>query len=948
MKSFPRRLTAAGLHRDRSDSVGRPTSNPQKLEPAALHIPLILTVILMAASPVGAQQAERPAEPASPSSLARQLAVARAALRDGDVLVDGNITETAWQAAPLISGFVTSEPLDGGEPTRQTAVRILFDEDAIYIAARMWDHPDSIQRQLVRRDERGPYMDWFGFAIDPSHDRRTGYHFKVNAAGVQQDIYISDDSREDSNWNAVWESAVASDSLGWTVEARLPLSQIRYEATDGPQTWGLNLFRRRVAAAEKSHFSLESRKIRGIASQFGDLVDVQVPSSIRRVEARPYILSSFHNGPATDGDPFFDGNAAGARVGSDFRLGLGSAFTLDATVNPDFGQVDADPAVINLTAFESFFPEQRPFFVEDAQVFDFRLSGRQNKLFYSRRIGRSPHGGAPSDADFSDVPAAATILGATKVTGRTKSGLSLGGLAAVTQAESGEAFFSDGNRLDRFRVEPRTEFGVVSVKQDFNSGMSQVGALFSMLRRAQAPDHDLDYLSDQTFNSGVRFDHQWSERTWKLAGFLAGSRVQGSPQAMIAIQRASNHYFQRPDGTRVQVDSAATSMAGAEWRVQLDRQNTEHWTGSVWTAGVTRGFEVNDLGFSRNRERLDGGFRAGYRELNPGRVLREYSFTFFTFYNFSWEAFDNPGSWSSWQRAYTNGRFSLGSQITLLNYNTANLNLSFQPDQYSRSATRGGPVMIQPGNLSGRFGVGTDRRQPTSFRANLNYSRASSNSGSRTSVEGSVTLRPSPRVQVSIDSEFSVQSDGSQYVRSTSTLPYTPTYGRRYLFGDLERKSLSLEVRANYTFTPKLSFQLFAQPLISSGKYLRYKQLAAPSTFSFRNFQDGTAANVDGSVLCAGGDICRDAQGTQHVDFDGDGAPDYAFADKDFNVRSVIGNAVLRWEYRPGSTVFIVWQRQQEHDNGFGNFDLGRDLDALWGAPAQNRFIIKLNYWLGL
>ena len=472
-----------------------------------------------------------------------------------------------------------------------------------------------------------------------------------------------------------------SGTTRWDGPSKLgcPFRRSGTKRPDGPQVWGLNLFRRRIVAGETSHFSLESRKKRGIASQFGDLEDVRVPTSIRRIEARPYVLSSFHSGPAAEGDPFFDGDATGARVGSDFRLGLGSVFTLDATVNPDFGQVDADPAVINLTAFESFFPEQRPFFVEDAQVFDFGLSGGQNKLFYSRRIGRSPHGGAPSDADYSNIPAAATILGAAKVTRRTKRGLSLGGLAAVTQAESGEAFFSSADQLDQFRVEPRTEFGALSARQDFNSGMSQVGALFSALHRSLPPDSELDFLPDQAFSGGLRFDHQWSDRTWKLAGFLAGSRVQGSPEALLAIQRASNHYFQRPDGTRAQVDSAAISMTGAEWRVQLDRQNSEHWTGSVWTAGVTRGFEVNDVGFSRNRERLDGGLRAGYRELNPGRILRQYSFNFTTFYNFSWEAFDDPGSWSSWQSAYTNGTFNLGSQITLLNYKTANLNLSFRP-----------------------------------------------------------------------------------------------------------------------------------------------------------------------------------------------------------------------------------------------------------------------------
>ena len=518
----------------------------------------------------------------------------------------------------------------------------------------------------------------------------------------------------------------------------------------------------------------------------------------------------------------------------------------------------------------------------------------------------------------------------------------------MTQAESGKAFFPADDRLDRFPVEPRTEFGVVSAKQDLNRGMSQLGALFSVLHRTLPSDHALDDLPDQAFSGGVRFDHQWNDRTWQLAGFLGGSRVQGSLQGLIAVQRASNHYFQRPDATQSRVDSSATSMSGAEWRVQLNRQNTEHWSGSVWSAGVTRGFEVNDLGFSTSRERLDGWFRAGYRELRPGRILRDYSFNFTTIYNFSWEAFDDAGSWSSWRRAYTNGFFSLGSQVTLLDHKTASLNLRFQPDMFSRTATRGGPVMIQPGNLTGSLGVGTDRRKSTSVRAGLTYFRASRGSGSSTSVDANVTLRPSPRVQLEINPEFSVRSDGSQYVGSTSTLPFAPTFDRRYLFGNLERTSLSLEVRANYTFTPTLSFQLFAQPLISSGDYVGYKQLAAPGTFSFRNFQEGTAMNVAGSVLCTGGDICRDSQGTKHVDFDGDGTPDYTFADKDFNVRSLIGNAVLRWEYRPGSTVFIVWQRQQEGDAASGDFDLGRDLDALWGAPAQNRFIIKLNYWLGL
>jgi hypothetical protein len=903
------------------------------------------------ASPAGAQSTANDGATAVTTSSPRP--VTRAGTRTGDIRIDGRIDDPAWASAPVTRGFVQSEPGEGTAASRDTEARIVFDDDALYVSARMWDHPDSIQKQLLRRDERTPSMDWFGFSIDPEADGRTGYEFRVNAAGVQQDIYVSDDAQEDQAWNAVWESAVAYDSLGWTVEARLPLSQIRYEASDGPQTWGLNLHRRRAIVAELSHFSLESRRISGIVSQFGIMAEVRVPGSVRRMEARPYLLSSFHNGPAEIGDPFFDGNDAGARVGSDFRVGLGSAFTLDATVNPDFGQVDADPAVINLSAFETRFDERRPFFVEDAQVFDFNLSGGQNQLYYSRRIGRSPHGSGPSDADFTDVPQAATILGAAKLTGRTSGGMSLGGLAAVTRAESGEAYFNSqpspsGDRFEAFRAEPRTEFGVLTARQDFRDGLSQVGAIGTALRRDLPAGGEFDDLPDQAYNLGARFDTQWDDRKWKLAGFVAGSRVQGSPEALVAVQRSSVHYFQRPDATRARVDSSATSMMGAEWRLQLDRQNTEHWSGSLWHAGVTKGFEVNDLGFSTNRERLDGGAGLGYRELTPGSVLRNFNVGLRTVYNFSWEALDDASSWDSWRRAYTNGNFTLNGGVTFLGYKSLNGNLSFQPDLYSRTATRGGPVMIQPGNLNLQIGGSTDRRRPTSFSTGFRYTRANRNGGDDWAVDANVSLRPNSRVQVEIQPEFEIQKDAAQYVANTGTLSYQPTFGRRYLFGELEQKSVSLEVRANYTFSPALSVQLFAQPLLSSGDYVAYKQLLGPDGYDFRTFTEGSAVLLSGRVFCSGGAICRDASGNQRVDFDGDAVPDYTFEDQDFNVRSLVGNAVLRWEYRPGSTIFLVWQRQQDEEVGTGDFRFGRDLDALWRTPAHNRFLVKVNYWLGL
>ena len=696
--------------------------------------------LLFVASPVAAQEGVG----GQVASGDRPRPSLSAGVPTGPIEIDGRLDEASWLSAPVGTGFVQAEPEEGEPSTLRTEVRILIDDQAIYVSGRMFDpNPSEIARQLVRRDDRGPYFDWFGVFIDTNLDRRTGYGFQVNASGVQTDKYMFDDHLDDVTWDAVWESAVQIDSLGWTAEFRIPLSQIRYSSREGPQTWGVNFTRRRVASAEVSHFAMYVRQRaqeEGNVSRFATLENVVVPPSVRRMEARPYVLSSLHRGPADDGDPFFDGTATAARVGADLRLGLGSAFTLDGTINPDFGQVEADPAEINLTAFETFFDERRPFFVEDAQIFDFRLSGGQNQLFYSRRIGRAPHGEASDEATFSDVTDAATILGAAKVTGRTEGGLSMGFLGAVTQAETGRAWV-DGDVVE-FDAEPRTEYAIATVQQDFSGGASQVGAVATALHRALPPAGSLGFLADQAYTGGLRFDHQWADRGWRLSGFFAASHVRGSPEAMVGIQTASNHYFQRPDATRASVDSTATSLTGAEWRLQLDRQNTMHWIGSVWLAQVTRGFEINDLGFSTTRERLDGGWRFGYREIRPGSLFRNYSVQLRTIVNFSHEALDEPGSWSSWRRAYTGGNFNLDAQGTFLSFHEASLNLTWQPDLYSRSATRGGPIMVEPGNYGIGFSFNSDRRQSLSGNVGADYKRATLGTGDSFEINGSSERPP--------------------------------------------------------------------------------------------------------------------------------------------------------------------------------------------------------------
>lgn len=903
--------------------------------------------LLLAGAPVAAQTNNDPALVVPPTEAARAVPSATAQQRVAAISIDGRLTESDWATAPIATGFIQRQPFEGRPAEHQTEVRILLDDEAMYVAARMLDSdPTSIARQMTRREEEGQF-DYFAIEVDPDLDRRTGYRFRVSAANVQRDEYLFDDNQRDSAWEAVWESAVSLDSAGWIAEMRIPLSQLRYRPSREIQQWGVNFFRRRLASNEESHFSLISQLQRGHVSQYGQLDNVSIVAASRRVELRPYVLSSAFRGPAEAGNPFSDGSDLNSRVGIDLRYGLGGQFTLDATINPDFGQVESDPAVINLSAFETFLDERRPFFVEDARIFDFTLSGGRNRIFYSRRIGRDPHGSAPSGAAFSDVPDAATILGAAKLTGRTNRGLSVGVLASVTRAEHGRAF-DEAAGTSRFLVEPRTGFGVARLQQDLNGGASTVGVIGSLLRRELPAAGTFNDLPNSALTGGVDWEHQWGDRTWAFFGYFAGSRVGGDSAAMIRIQRSSVHYFQRPDSPRLRVDSAATSMSGFDWRMTVEKRRGDHWTGSAWAAQVSPGFEINDLGFSSRQEVLDGGLRLSYREIRPGRVFRNYNFSASTFHNYSHDLFEDLNSSASWARSHVSGSFSLNGNAQLLNYWRLEGNVSVEPERMDRTATRGGPLMLSPAGYNMRFGLDSDSRGRITVGPNVSFENASQDSESRFSTSVDVGIRPASWLTVTVSPNWSRSRTGAQYVASTEVLPFAATYGRRYVFGDLDRRELSFRTRINAAFSPALSLQLFIQPLLSTGDYTAYKQFMAPQTYTFERFAEGDPTNAGGTPGCVGGRTCVDAQGVRFIDFDGDGVSDYSFGDRDFNVRSLRGNAVLRWEYRPGSTVFLVWQRRQADESGVGDFRFSRDLGAMMRAPAENVLMIKVRYWMGL
>lgn len=550
----------------------------------------------------------------------------------GTVQIDGRLDEGAWAAAAPVTDFTQSWPSQGEPATFPTEARVLLADDALYVGIRMFDpSPDSIAAPLARRDASGIYSDWVHVSIDSRMDRRTAFRFVVNPRGVQKDVYHYDDNNEDLAWDAVWEVATTIDSLGWTAEFRIPLSQLRFASSEGGAgEWGLSIIRDVARHDERSTWSPWSRDSPGFVSSFGTLGGVEGVRAPRRLEVLPYVSSQLTRAPGVEADPFYRANATAATVGLDFKVGMPLGLTLAATINPDFGQVEVDPAEVNLSAFETFFSEKRPFFTEGRDVFGFGRTRSFNnyesqEYFYSGRIGRAPQrqvlGG---EVAYADVPAQTTILGAAKLSGKTPGGWSVGPLNAVTARENARFIDGDGVRGST-PVEPLTNYTVARLRRDLRGGQTVVGALGTATVRNLSDPALQPLMHERAFVGGIDFDHRWASRVWSLSGYIVGSHVTGDETALAATQRSSARYFHRPDAGHLEYDPTRTSLQGHLAEVALARSGAEGWDFSLAYKESSPGFEVNDAGFQGRADYRAVTTLLGRPVNRPWGILRNHN-----------------------------------------------------------------------------------------------------------------------------------------------------------------------------------------------------------------------------------------------------------------------------------------------------------------------------------
>jgi hypothetical protein len=841
--------------------------------------------------------------------------------------LDGNLSEGFWRRAPIAERFVQRVPNTGKPASQHTEVRIVIMGSNLVVGAYMYDSaPDSIAKTLFRKDG-SVFSDWFSISFDSYNDRRTAFSFDVNPLGVRRDFMYIDDRIEDYSWEAVWQTAAKIQPDGWSVEIRIPLSQLRYSASQTSE-WGVNIARHIARRNEWSFWAPTPPEIPGWVSQFGRMEGAEHIRRMRRFEVIPYVSQQLKtNGEAAAGNPYVKQIEHVTNAGVDFRLGLGPDFTMTTAINPDFGQAEVDPAVVNLSAFEVFFPERRSFFLEGMEIFrfgqtrTFNVSARPT-FFYSRRIGRAPAGGIPEDYDYADIPLNTTIAAASKVSGKTKNGWSLGLLDAYTTKESApyrRRDLSTGSAV----VEPASNFFVGRVKKDFDGGKSVLGGFFSATNRMLNDEHLKNAMRSDAYLFGLDFEHNWLNRQYTISGTFTGSLVRGSEDVMIATQRSNIRSYQRPDADYLRVDSSATSLSGYWAELALARRRGR-WVSSATLMRLSPGFEVNDLGFQTMADRHGVNFYHEYQQNKPIGIFQNFSV--FTFIDYIWNYGGN----------LVEHDYFFGSNFRFRNFWSFRLNGNYTPEIYNDRLTRGGPNARRPSDWRVQGSFGSDSRKKVA--ATVGAMRRWDASGEwDKEIWFDIAIRPAPAINVTISPSYNWQFDTDQYVTSYNDAAAIQTFGRRWVFADIHQKTLSASIRMEWTFLPDLSLQVFAQPFYSAGRYSNYKAFARPGAFAFNTYADNT------------GGFVNNGDGTLTVDADGTSGPAVSrtFADQDFNVASLRGNGVVRWEFRPGTIFFLIWQQNRIDSINDSRFQVIDDNRRLFDRKPVNIFLAKLSWWFG-
>ena len=833
-------------------------------------------------------------------------------------VIDGDVTDEAWDVVEWSSDFTQKDPDEGTPPAHQTKFKIIYDAKYLYIALRaLDDQPELIQQRLSRRE--GFAGDRINVIIDSYHDKRTAFVFTTTAAGVKgEEIATGNGSNFDPSWNPVWYTDAKVDDKGWTAEMKIPFSQLRFGKAK-EQIWGLNINRTIFRLQERSLWQRIPNDQAGFISEAGELhglIDL-VPQ--KQLEIQPFTVLQYDSYPKEGDNPFRDGSDFKVNGGLDAKIGITNDLTLDLTINPDFGQVEADPGAIALDGFQIFFPEQRPFFVENKNIFDFEFANGRDNLFYSRRIGRNPHRDANLGVgEFGKVPQNSTILGAAKFSGKTQNGWSLGILESVTANEFAEIRETDGGTREQI-VEPLTNYLVLRAQKDFNERNTFFGGIFTATNRHL--DGDFSELHKAAYTGGIDFQHNWNNRDYYIDGNVILSHVLGSPEAIELTQRSITRLFQRTDATHVSVDPTRTSLTGTGGRIEIGKAGGGNWRyngGFIWRSPE---LELNDVGFLRRTDEIIQFTNLTYLWQVPTDIYRNIRLR------------GEQSTDYDFQGNLNRVKFEIQGDVSWINNWSSDLGIGVNNNRFTNAFLRGGPRWRSANNSYLFGGFGSDRSKKLSFR--VRYTNVSSDEEvfNRNRYTISFNYQPVDALNISLENQLEITKDRAQYVS-------TEDFGndQRYILGNIKNDEFTTTLRLTYSINPNMSIQFYGQPFISRGRY---------SNFNFVN--NSIASSINDRVNFYSSDqisetIDTDGNAIFSIDENRDATEDYTFDKPDFSFVQFRSNLVARWEYIPGSEIFLVWAQGVVGSEDPGE-RLGSSLrNQVLNQKKDNTFLIKVTY----
>jgi len=848
---------------------------------------------------------------------------------DEPINIDGVLDEQLY-ATKSNGPLIQLEPNNGIHESQNTDYWVGYDDNAIFIGGRLFDsQPDSIVGRLGRRDTGFESNDQFGIVLDSYNDKRSGFFFVLNPSGTLFDGTLENDSEFSIDWDGIWYGKTKIVPDGWTAEMKIPFSQLRFKQ-ENENIMGLRVLRliQRYQEVDMNHY--QARDESGQASHFLTLKGIKNIKPPKRLEITPYVTGNYGILNTEEDNPFFDGKDSDINIGTDLKIGLGNNLTVDATINPDFGQVEVDPSVLNLSAFETFYQEKRPFFIEGASIFRFGVGGPTNRInfgtmeptfFYSRRIGNYPSYGDDVDGDWIKVPSATSIYGASKLSGKITDSWSIGAFSALTKREFADVQIDDEN--SKVEIEPLASYNLFRTLKEFNEGRQGLGIIATYVDRKFEDENLRGFVSD---NSAVVGIDGWTflndEKDWAVGAWLGYSNVKGSKEHINDLQQSSARYYQRPDASHVEFDPDRTNLEGYAGKVSINRE-TGKWNFNSAVQFISPGFENNDMGLNFRADQINKHIAFGHKWLEPGKVFQFLGMNtaYMSNHNFAGDK--------------TNEMIFLFGFARFSNFWSVGPTIGFGPRTTSDQKLRGGPKVIEPAGMWSRMFIRSDSRKSTIFELGVEYQREEQNSYSA-HFSPSVELNLGTRLHLEIEPSFGKEFRPYQYVDSFDDETAVEMLGCRHIVAQMERKTVSAELRVDYTFTPKLSFQAYLQPYMTVGKYSRFKEFSEPESYDFVEYGKNNGMEI----------IADSGDGYELYPNGHDGESLY-LENPDFNYKALVGSAVLRWEFRPGSTLYIVWTRNGSDDKNPGRFRFKRDFNHMMKADTDNVFAVKLTYWLG-